>query len=61
MPRGVGGSRPVLYTLGTQGVNVVAAELFADRSGVAAIRRRRLDRLNEQFLEHDLVAAAVWA
>ena len=56
--RTLGGSYPVLYCLGERGVAHVAVP--AEQS-TARIRRRRLDRLDHQFIEHDLKAAALWA
>jgi hypothetical protein len=56
--RVLGGRRPFLYTLGTRGVPVVEQERGA---AVGAVRRRRLDRLDHRFLEHDLAVATFWA
>ena len=55
--RAVGGGHPYLYTLGQRGVPVVADALGA----AACVRRRRLDRLDDQFLDHDVYAARLWA
>jgi hypothetical protein len=54
----IGGRRPFLYALGPRAVPFVAARL---QRSVDTIRRRRLDRLDALFLEHDLQAAALWA
>ena len=56
--RTLGGSRPYLYTLGPRGVPVVGALLG---SGAAPVQRRRLDRVDDVFVEHDLQIAAFWA
>lgn len=56
--RALGGRRPYLYTLGPRGVGPVAARLGR---GTAPIRCRRLDRVDDIFVEHDLTAAAFWA
>ena len=53
-----GGRRPYLYTLGPRGVGPVAARLG---EGTAPVRRRRLDRVDDVFVKHDLMAAAVGA
>jgi len=54
----IGGSRPLLHALGPRGVAVVAAHLG---EGEPAVRRRRLDRLNDTFVDHDLKATDLWA
>ena len=54
----IGGRRPFLYALGPRAVSLVAARL---QRSVDTIRRRRLDRLDALFLEHDLQAALLWA
>lgn len=56
--RVIGGRRPFLYTLGPNGVRLVDAQ---KRETDAAARRRRLDRLSELFVGHNLTVAAVWA
>src|SRR5262249_55180298 len=56
--RVIGGRRPFLYTLGTSGVRLVDAQ---KREADASARRRRLDRLSELFVAHNLTVAAVWA
>jgi hypothetical protein len=53
-----GGRRPFLYALGQRGVPLVAAY---SGDGAQAVQRRRLDRLNALFIDHDLEAAALWA
>jgi hypothetical protein len=55
--RVLGGSHAYLYTLGRAGVPVVSAVL----GGTAPVRRPRLDRLDDQFLDHDLYATTLWA
>lgn len=57
-PREVGGRQPYLYTLGRRGVSVVQARLGAD---APPVHTRRLDRLEPAHIEHDLVAAELWA
>jgi hypothetical protein len=54
----LGGRRPFLYALGPRAVPLVATWL---QRSVDTVRRRRLDRLDALFLEHDLKAAALWA
>jgi protein involved in plasmid replication-relaxation len=54
----LGGRRPYLYTLGPRGVARVAARLG---KGAAPVRSRRLDRVDDFFLDHDLKVAAFWA
>jgi hypothetical protein len=56
--RVLGGRRPFLYTLGSRG-----APYLADRhpATVRAVRRRRLDRFDDRFVEHDGVVAWFWA
>lgn len=56
--RVIGGRRPFLYALGSRAVPLVAARL---QRSLDAVRRRRLDRLDALFLEHDLKTAALWA
>jgi hypothetical protein len=56
--RTLGGSRPYLYTLGPRAVPVVGAMLGA---GAAPVQRRRRDRIDDVFVEHDLRIAAFWA
>jgi len=54
----VGGSRPLLHALGPAAVPVVAGMLG---SGAAPVQRRRLDRLDDLFIDHDFQAAALFA
>jgi hypothetical protein len=56
--RVLGGRRAFLYALGQQGVPLVE-----QRMGTATlpVQRRRLDRLDHVFIDHDLKAAALWA
>jgi hypothetical protein len=56
--RTLGGSRPYLYTLGPRAVPVVGALLDG---GAAPVQRRRLDRMDDVFVEHDMKIAAFWA
>jgi hypothetical protein len=56
--RVLGGRRPYLYALGRRGVPHVQARLGP---GHPPVQLRRLDRLNDLFVEHDLRAAALWA
>jgi hypothetical protein len=56
--RTLGGRRPFLYTLGPAGVAVVEQE---HGPRVGPVRRRRLDRLDHRFLDHDLAVAKFWA
>lgn len=54
----IGGRRPFLYALGPRAVPLVAARLG---DGAAPVQRRRLDRLDDMFIEHDLLATRFWA
>lgn len=56
--RSLGGSRPYLYTLGRLGEPIVARRIG---EGMDPVRRRRLDRMDDVFIDHDLKAAAFWA
>jgi hypothetical protein len=56
--RVIGGRRPFLYTLGPRAIPLVATRLG---DGTGPVHRRRLDRLNDVFLTHDLIAARFWA
>ena len=56
--RTLGGRQPFLYTLGRRGVPVVTAHLGPDAGPVHC---RRLDRLDNVFVEHDLIVATLWA
>src|SRR3712207_3970087 len=56
--RALGGRPPYLYTLGPRGVGPVAARLGR---GAAPGRRRRVGRVDDVFVEHDLTVAAFWA
>lgn len=58
IPRSTGGRRPYLYALGRRGESVVAQQLG---QSAAPVHRRRLDRLDSLFLDHDLRIAAFWA
>lgn len=53
-----GGRLPFVYTLGARGVPLVEEDRGTD---AGPVRRRRLDRFDGRFLDHDLVAAAFWA
>ena len=53
-----GGRRPYLYTLGRRGVPYVQARVGADGPPV---QTRRLGRLHDLFIDHDLHAARLWA
>jgi hypothetical protein len=56
--RVLGGRRPFLYALGQRGLTTIRYQ----RGGAgAAVQRRRLDRLDHVFVDHDLRAAALWA
>lgn len=52
------GRRPLLYTLGTQGIPIVEVER---ETGRLRVQRRRLDRLGGLGNEHDLMIASFWA
>ncbi len=54
----LGGRRPYLHALGWRGVSSVAT---ADGNGTRIVQRRRLDRLDDLFIDHDLKAARFWA
>src|SRR6266545_910263 len=56
--RVIGGRRPFLYALGPRAVPLVAARLG---NGAAPVQRRRLDRLDDMFIEHDLIITRFWA
>lgn len=56
--RHLGGRRPFLYTLGRRGVPVVQTLLPAD---APLVHTRRLDRLVDTFVDHDLLVASFWA
>lgn len=56
--RTFGGRRPFLYALGPRGVPWVPEHRA---TGEGAVTRRRLDRLDERVLDHDLIVAAFWA
>jgi len=58
VPRMLGGRQPCLFALGRRAVSVVAAELG---KGKRPVHQRRLDRLDDQNIDHDLKAAAFWA
>ena len=54
----LGGLRPYLYALGWRGVSAVAA---SNGNGTRVVQRRRLDRMDDLFVDHDLKAALFWA
>jgi len=54
----LGGSRPLLHTLGAAGVPIVAEHTGA---GTTPVQRRRLERLDDAFVTHDLKATELWA
>src|SRR5437762_3387031 len=54
----LGGRRPYLYALGDRGVPVVQAML---RDGAQPVRRRRLERMVDVFVDHELAIARFWA
>ena len=54
----LGGRRPFLYALGSRGVPVVTDRLGA---GARLVQQRRLGRLDDRSIEHDLVASRFWA
>src|SRR5205807_1011555 len=56
--RVLGGRRPYLYGLGERGVPVVSALLPA---GAPPVHRRRLDRMVDLFVDHELLVARLWA
>ena len=58
VPRMLGGRLPCLFALGRKAVSVVAADLG---KGTRPVHQRRLDRLDDQNIDHDLKAAAFWA
>lgn len=58
IPRMLGGRQPCLFALGRRAVSVVAADLG---KGKRPVHQRRLDRLDDQNIDHDLKAAAFWA
>jgi hypothetical protein len=53
----VGGRRPFLYALGARGVRWVNDRRGPDEP---AVQRRRPDRLDDRFLDHDLTVARFW-
>lgn len=55
--RVLGGRRPYLYALGPRGVPAVQAQLGGD----TLVRCRRLERLDDLFVEHDLRLGRFWA
>ena len=54
----LGGRRPYLYALGWRGISAVAA---SNGNGTRVVQRRRLDRMDDLFVDHDLKAALFWA
>jgi Replication-relaxation len=56
--RVLGGRRSFLYTLGSHGIPYIAGRHLAT---VRAVRRRRLDRFDDRFVEHDGIVATFWA
>ncbi len=56
--RVLGGRRAFLYTLSERGHRHVAGQ---SESSVALPEPRRLDRLDDRFMEHDLRIARLWA
>lgn len=56
--RVLGGRRPFLYTLGSRAVAPVSAALGTE---TAPIQRRRLDRVYDLFVDHELRIATFWA
>ncbi len=58
MARSLGGRRPYLYALGRRGPSIVEQYLA---QSAPRVQRRRLDRLDSMFIEHDLTIAAFWA
>jgi hypothetical protein len=56
--RTAGGRRPYLYALGQRGLPVVSPLLAP---GEPPAQRRRLDRLVELFVDHELTVARLWA
>lgn len=68
--RRLGGSRPALYALGARGVPIVESRSADTPDGdpdagmdeeTVPVQRRRLDRLSAAGVDHDLLAAALWA
>jgi hypothetical protein len=58
VPRVLGGRRPYLYALGERGVPIVSASL---PDGAPPVVRRRLDRIVDVFVDHELLVARLWA
>lgn len=56
--RTLGGRRPYLYALGPRGVPCLPEHRA---TGEGAVSVRRLDRLDERMLDHDLTVATFWA
>jgi hypothetical protein len=54
----LGGRRPYLYALGRRGVSAVAA---SNSKSTRLVQRRRLDRMDDLFVDHDLKAGLFWA
>ena len=60
--RKVGGAEPYLYAIGRRAVPWVAQKLFTPPGRRdQAVTHRRLDKLNPQFVDHDLYVARLWA
>jgi DNA-binding MarR family transcriptional regulator len=56
--RVLGGRRPYLYSLGERGVPAVSA---LQPLGAPPVHRRRLDRMVDVFVDHELLVARLWA
>ena len=56
--RMLGGRLPCLFAIGTRAVSTLAASLG---SGTRPVHERRLDRLDDRNIDHDLKAASFWA
>lgn len=54
----LGGRRPYLYTLGDRGVPVVQTQLG---DNAPPVQRRRLERMVDVFVDHELAIARFWA
>jgi len=56
--RMLGGRLPCLFAIGTRAVSTLAASLG---NGTRPVHERRLDRLDDRNIDHDLRAASFWA